>query len=33
MVADERQAAKYARDYEHTVIDTEAHLNKAAFLS
>jgi chromosome partitioning protein len=24
-VADERQAARFARDYEHTVIDTEAH--------
>jgi len=24
-VADERQAARYARDYEHTIIDTEAH--------
>jgi chromosome partitioning protein len=27
MVADERQAAKYARDYEYTVIDTEARPN------
>jgi chromosome partitioning protein len=24
-IADERQAARYARDYEHTIIDTEAH--------
>jgi chromosome partitioning protein len=25
-VVDERQAAKYARDFEHCVIDTEAHV-------
>jgi chromosome partitioning protein len=24
-IADERQSARYARDYEHTIIDTEAH--------
>jgi chromosome partitioning protein len=24
-IADERQAARYAREYEHTIIDTEAH--------
>lgn len=27
MVVDERQAARYARQYEHIVIDTEAHPN------